>query len=311
MIPLSAQAPSRARGAQRDFIHGQVLGERLAETAEVPAAQCRIERGCLVGRHGTKVILQILPPQQPGRRLLRAGGIGRPVAAAHGLPHRGRVPLECQAAQRGVEFETQPAPCRGVGGRERRARHGLRIRRVEHLGQRPFELRKLGQNGLPGIGRLPAQELCKLASIPADGTVNGGMRGHEFPAQRDEDLVTQYGVQHGIGVVERLDQPHPVGIAVNAEALPDGQRRRIDDGVGNRIGPAQHMGLQLPLAIGATACLFSPGHAVLLRHAARRACRPASSRAVCSSATSSPNSGMLSSRSIMVGTAPKCATAAP
>ena len=60
--PAVRPSAEQARGAQRDLIVGQPLGERLADLAKVGAAPAQVERHRLIGRHGAKVILQILPP---------------------------------------------------------------------------------------------------------------------------------------------------------------------------------------------------------------------------------------------------------
>jgi len=140
--------------------------------------------------------------------------------------------------------------------------------------------------------------------------MHGRVGGHELFAQRGEDLVAEQCMQNGVGVVERFDQPDLVGVAIDAQSVGDRQGRRIDDGSGDRAGFPEQVTLQVPLQLaqprrGTRRCIRLP------RHQAARCAQPAAtSRAICSSATSSLNAGMLSSRSIMVGTAPSCVTAA-
>jgi hypothetical protein len=73
------------------------------------------------------------------------------------------------------------------------------------------------------------------------------MDGHEFLAQRDEDLIAEQGMQNGVGIVERLDQSDSIGIAINGQSGRGRQGRRIHDGSGNRAGLAQQMALQIAL----------------------------------------------------------------
>jgi hypothetical protein len=51
----------------------------------------------------------------------------------------------------------------------------------------------------------------------------------------------------GVGVIERFDQPHPIGVAIDAEPFQGGQRRGIHDGCGDGVIPTQQMALQLLL----------------------------------------------------------------
>ena len=114
-------------------------------------------------------------------------------------------------------------------------------------------------------------------------------------------FIAQQAMQNGVGCVQGIDEAHLVGIAINGQALRRRQRRRIHDGRRHGAFLAQQMPLHIHLQ-------FAQRHVQGL-HAARREWRSARSRATSSSATSSANSGMLSSRSIMVGTGPKIVSA--
>src|ERR1700733_8307125 len=108
-------------------------------------------------------------------------------------------------------------------------------------------------------------------------------------------------MQNGIGFMQGIDEAHLVGVAINRQSIRRRQGWSIYDGGGNVAFLAQQMPLHIQLQ-------FSQRNFQGV-HAACRECRAARSRATLSSATSSPNSGMLSSRSIMVGTSPKVVSA--
>src|SRR5271155_876467 len=103
-------------------------------------------------------------------------------------------------------------------------------------------------------------------------------------------------MQNRVGIVQSIDEAHAVCVLVYRQAFDHGQRWRIDDGGEDGAVLAQQMPLQVALQL-------TQG-SVRLRHAKTLFSCAAISRATSSSAINSLNSGILSSRSIMVGTSP-------
>ncbi len=153
MIPLSAQSPEQAGGAQRDLLLGQPSAERFADVAEsrrraAPHRAPRPRRPSWSGSSSAD-----LPPQQPRYRLLRRMRVGRRLVAAHRLPH-GTV-FHCRVSRRSEGWNSNRSSLQAVGvdGGERRARYRLGVGRIEDLRQRPLEQCELRENRLLRIGR--------------------------------------------------------------------------------------------------------------------------------------------------------------
>jgi hypothetical protein len=185
MIPLSAHATEQAGGAQRD-LHRAATRRAPRKSRRRSRRAARSRAPPLHRRHGAKVILQILPPQQPRRRLLRALGLRRRLIAAHRLPHGGRVPAQSQPPQRGMELESRFAPRRGSMAAS--AARGSASLHRRHRRPPPASIRA-ARVPPKWVARHRAdvpQEFRELAAVPANRAMHGGMRGHEGLAQRRE-----------------------------------------------------------------------------------------------------------------------------
>jgi len=146
-----------------------------------------------------------------------------------------------------VETEAQCAPLRRVDRLERGPVHRVGIGGVEDLRQRPLEPRNLRQDGLIGERRRRQQKIGELPAVPANGPVWRRVGRDEGASKGVERLVAHQSMKNRIDVIERLDQTHSVGIAVDSQSGLDRQRRRFDDGIGDRALVSQQIVLQLAL----------------------------------------------------------------
>ncbi len=147
MIPLSAQAPNRLAAAAGISSCGSKAAEVFAKLREIAATQRRVEGRRFDGIHRSKIILQILPPQQPRHRRRRHFRPRRRLILTHRLPNGRGIPAESETAKRGMKLEGERAPSRQARlAASAAARQGPRIGCIEYLRQRPFEQRDLRKN---------------------------------------------------------------------------------------------------------------------------------------------------------------------
>ena len=178
MIPLSAQVPTRlaARSgiSPRAAIRSMPRRSRrnvFPETAASSAASSIVI-------HRTKIVLEILPPQQPRHgcgALSGSGGCSSLLTACH----TGTV-FHANCKRRSEGWKLNLSSAHAVGSMALKClaleRHG--VGRVEHLRQRPIESRDLRQNGLLGrrAGTRPENPRARRRTSGSSGARRGAPR---------------------------------------------------------------------------------------------------------------------------------------
>ena len=178
-----------------------------------------------------------------------------------------------------------------------------RVGRIRAAAHRPFQARHVGQIGERRSRREAGQEIAELAAIVVEIGALRRMRADENGAGPLEELSADQPVDRRIGVAQRLDQGADESVAIDAQSIQWRDRRVLGHEPGRR-------GV---VASSASRERKPPGpHAALALRASCDTARLSKMAAAWSaSATSSSSAGILLSRSIRVGTAPKRAMASP
>jgi len=200
----------------------------------------------------------------------------------------------------GPEDETRPVFRCKAG--QAVGRQGVGVRSVERVRQCVLKRRQLGNLGMLCEGGCVLGEARQVAAEPPRVSPVRWVGGDIGARELAEVVVAKIGPGDFVVVAEDFDEAQHISVAVNTEQHAAILARAVVDIAEHRIVASKNAGLEAGLKI------FEARHSA----AESRACSCASRailRAMSSSATTSASGGMLSSRSIMVETGPKCVTA--
>ncbi len=219
------------------------------------------------------------------------------MAGFDGMPNGAHGPLQIQKLHARVQRKVQPHPvlCRHRG-QLRNGQHRGRFG-VECMPQRPFHAGQIQQGGVVHQAWAFGHEVTQLVAKPAQGIVARGVCGNVGVGQCVEGVITHDQGQHFKVFAQGTPQSCAVGVLVDTElcdaagAEQAGYHRTVLQHVVLKLALQALKGLRVVHAVHTTGADSSAPAWTL--------------RAMSSSSSSSCSSGMLSSRSIIVGTLPQ------